>query len=386
MKSSHEVALDVAVIGAGVFGAWTALTLRRRGLRVLLMDAYGPANSRASSGGESRIIRLGYGNDEIYTRWTAHSLPRWQSLFAQTGEPLFHRTGVLWLAQNGDPYEEAAVANVARSGATVERLSVSDIGRRFSQFALEGVDWAFFEPNAGVLMARRAVQAVVRQAISEGVEYRTDAALPPQPRGALKELHTRNGATIAAGTYIFSCGPWLPRIFPVLLADRFFISRQEVFFFGAPAGDSRFAPPDFPTWIHRAGGMYGMPDLENRGVKIACDTHGPAMDPDTADRTPSAAAREKAQEYLAMRFPTLQNAPIVEARVCQYENTSSGDFLVDHHPEMANVWLVGGGSGHGFKHGPAMGEYVAAQIFGEQPSEPRFLLAAKQTIQRRAIF
>jgi glycine/D-amino acid oxidase-like deaminating enzyme len=382
MKPSH----DVAIIGAGVFGAWTALTLRRRGLRVLLMDAYGPANSRASSGGESRIIRLGYGSDKIYTRWAAHSLPRWRELFAQTGERLFHRTGVLWLAHDGDPYEGAAIANVARSGAAVEKLSISDVGRRFPQFALEGVAWAFLELEAGVLMARRAVQDVVRQAVAEGVEYHTDAALPPQATGPLKELHTQNGAPINAEIYIFACGAWLPKFFPALLADRFFISRQEVFFFGAPAGDLGFTPPAFPTWICRMDGMYGMPDLEGRGVKIACDTHGPAMDPDTADRTPSAAALEKAHQYLAMRFPALRDAPIVEARVCQYENTSSGDFLADRHPEMDNVWLVGGGSGHGFKHGPAMGDYVAAQIFGEQPPEPRFLLAAKHTIQRRAIF
>jgi glycine/D-amino acid oxidase-like deaminating enzyme len=377
---------DVAVIGAGVFGAWTALTLRRRGLRVLLMDAYGPANSRASSGGESRIIRLGYGNDEIYTRWAAHSLPRWRELFAQTGEALFHRTGVLWLAREGDPYEDAAIVSVARSGAAVEKLSISDVRRRFSQFALEGVDWAFLEPDAGVLMSRRAVHTVVRQAISEGVEYRSDAALSPQPAGQLKGFRTQNGAPINAGVYIFACGAWLPKIFPALLADRFFISRQEVFFLGAPAGDSRFASPHFPTWIHRADGMYGMPDLEGRGVKIACDTHGAAMDPDTADRAPSNAAREKARQYVAARFSALRYAPILETRVCQYENTSSGDFLVDRHPEMENVWLVGGGSGHGFKHGPAMGEYVAAQIFGEQPPEPRFLLASKQSIQRRAIF
>jgi glycine/D-amino acid oxidase-like deaminating enzyme len=235
-------------------------------------------------------------------------------------------------------------------------------------------------------MSRRAVQAVVRQAVAEGVEYRTAAALPPQGAGQLKELRTENSASITAGAYVFACGPWLPRIFPALLADRFFISRQEVFFFGAPAGESCFAPPQLPTWIHRASGMYGMPDLEGRGVKIACDTHGPAMDPDTADRTPSAAAREKAQQYLAIRFPALRDAPTVESRVCQYENTSNGDFLVDRHPEIENVWLVGGGSGHGFKHGPAMGEYVAAQLAGERPPEPCFLLSSKQTIQQRAIF
>jgi sarcosine oxidase len=377
---------DAIVVGAGVFGAWTSLALCRRGLRVLLMDAYGPANSRASSGGESRIIRIGYGPDEIYTRWAAHSLLRWQELAAQTCEPLFNRTGVLWLAREEDQYEADACAALARLGAPVENLAVSEIARRFPQFALEDVDWGFLEPESGVLMARRAVHAAVHQAVAEGVEYRADAALLPSSEGSFVQLATQSGQSFSAGACIFACGPWLPKIFPALLADRFFISRQEVFFFGAPPGDTHFSPPRLPTWIFRGQGFYGMPDLESRGVKIAYDMHGPAIDPDSTDRAPSSAALESARQYLARRFPALRGAPLLESRVCQYENTSSGDFLVDRHPQTDNVWLAGGGSGHGFKHGPALGEYVASQLFAEQPPEPRFLLAAKQTIQRRAVF
>src|SRR6185295_5421087 len=96
---------DVAVVGAGVFGAWTAYQLRQSGADVLLIDAYGPGNSRASSGGESRIIRMGYGPDAIYTRMAQRSLTQWQELFGRINRPqLFQQTGVLWLAREKDSY------------------------------------------------------------------------------------------------------------------------------------------------------------------------------------------------------------------------------------------------------------------------------------------
>ncbi len=132
--------------------------------------------------------------------------------------------------------------------------------------------------------------------------------------------------------------------------------------------------------------MYGIPDLENRGMKIALDRHGPRFDPDTGKRVVSAEGLEAMRKYVAKRFPSLKNAPVVETRVCQYENTSSGDFLIDRHPAFENVWLVGGGSGHGFKHGPALGEYVAAHVTEGGAVEERFTLATKQKVQKRAVY
>jgi glycine/D-amino acid oxidase-like deaminating enzyme len=132
-----------------------------------------------------------------------------------------------------------------------------------------------------------------------------------------------------------------------------------------------------------------MPDLESRGFKVADDRHGPRVDPDTQSRIASAEALDAARKFVARRFATLKNAPVVETRVCQYENTSNGDFLIDRHPEFDNLWLVGGGSGHGFKHGPSLGEYLAARVTETQAAkneiEPRFSLATKQTIQNRSV-
>ncbi len=176
------------------------------------------------------------------------------------------------------------------------------------------------------------------------------------------------------------------KVFPEILGSRIFPSRQEVFFFGVPAGDARYAPPALPTWLFQEDEIYGMPDLESRGLKIALDRHGERVDPDTQSRLASAEGADEARRFVAQRFPGMRGAPIVETRVCQYENTWNGDFLIDRHPQIENVWLVGGGSGHGFKHGPAVGEYVAGRILGGVTEEARFSLASKKTVQRRAVF
>jgi glycine/D-amino acid oxidase-like deaminating enzyme len=175
-------------------------------------------------------------------------------------------------------------------------------------------------------------------------------------------------------------------LFPDLLAGRIHPTRQEVFFFGPPAGDARFAAPNMPVWLDLARQIYGLPDLEQRGFKLALDAHGPPLDPDTAERAATPENLAAVRDFLAARFPAMKDAPLLETRVCQYENTSDGNFLLDRHPAFANVWLVGGGSGHGFKHGPALGEYVAEKVTAGGEIEPRFSLATKATVRQRAIF
>jgi monomeric sarcosine oxidase len=381
---------DVAVIGAGVFGSWTAYYLRKSGASVALLDAYGPSNARASSGGESRIIRMGYGPGEIYTRWSMRALPLWKQLFADAGQPqLFQPTGVLWMFHDREQYALDTLATLQKCGAKFDKLALADLRARYPQISFDENAWGILEPESGVLMARRAVQAVVWQAQKNGVDYRQEAVLAPAgPAGERRpsSLKTTSGDTISAGSFVFACGPWLPKVFPGILGDRIFPSRQEVFFFGIPAGDTRFEMPAMPTWINLQEEYYGMPDIESRGFKMACDRHGEAVDPDTQSRLASAEGAAAAKQYLARRFPALKEAPLVESRVCQYENTSNGDFLIDKHPAFENVWLVGGGSGHGFKHGPSLGEYVAARITQGGAIEPRFSLATKQPVQQRAVY
>jgi len=383
---NEATTFDVAVVGAGVFGAWTAWHLTRRKLRVLLLDAYGPAHARASSGGETRIIRMSYGRDEIYTRWSQNSLQQWKGLFEKMARPLFHQTGVLWLSGKDETRLQESAKTLQKCGVNHQQMDRPEMEARYPQINLAAVNRGLLEPDSGVLLARRAVACVVQDAVRQGARYETAQVIAPKGNQAMAEIATATGARFSAGQIVFACGAWLGKVFPKLLGPRIFPTRQEVFFFGCPAGDARFAPPALPTWLFSEDEVYGMPDIEARGLKLARDIHGERVDPDTQSRIASPEGAHWARNYVAQRFPALQGAPIVETRVCQYENTSNGDFLIDRHPEMPNVWLAGGGSGHGFKHGPAFGEYLAARLAGEGGAEPRFSLESKQTQQSRAIF
>jgi monomeric sarcosine oxidase len=383
MSSSRSY--DVAVVGAGVFGAWTAWHLAKRKQRVLLLEAYGPGHSRASSGGETRIIRMSYGPDEIYTRWSQRSLVQWRDLFAASGERLFHQTGVLWLAGKDEMRLCDSAGCLQRCGITHQIFDHADLEKRYPQVNFDSITHGLLEPESGVLLARRAVSCTAQNAVQKGVTMKAAQVVPPQGTGQLEFIDTASGECISAGKFVFACGPWLGKMFPEWLSSRIFPTRQEVFFFAPPAGDTRFAPPTLPTWLFQDDEVYGLPDIESRGLKLACDKHGETIDPDTRSRLVSPAGAEWARTYVAHRFPALKDAPIVETRVCQYENTSSGDFLIDRHPELSNVWLVGGGSGHGFKHGPALGEYVANLLLGEGTAEPQFALANKAARKNRTV-
>ena len=379
---------DVAVVGAGVFGAWTARELQRRGRRVLLVDAIGPAHAGASSGGESRMTRGLYGGDEVYTRMALDSLEAWKALSDRSALPLFHPTGVLMFFDRDEPFARTSRAAHVRLGLPLQELSPGELEKTYPQVRWDGIAFGLLEPGFGVLMARRAVQTLVAEFIAAGGDYLQEAVLPPTGETRIESLATRSGAALIAGDYVFACGPWLPKLFPGLLGGRIFPTRQEVFFFAPPPGDARFEPGRLPGWADFNSGdiYYGMPNLESRGFKIARDRHGPAADPDTLERQVSADGLADIRAYLARRFPALAAQPLVESRVCQYENSSNGDLLIDRHPALANAWLVGAGSGHGFKHGPAVGRYVAELVLGENRSaEPRFSLASKATVQDRNV-
>ena len=380
---------DVVVVGAGVFGAWTARRLQEAGKRVTLVDAWAPAHARASSGGESRMTRGAYGPDEVYSRMAWESLPDWQRLSARAGLPIFHESGVIFFFPTVEPYVEDTIRVHGALGLPTERLDQAALARRFPMIDFTGIAVGLYEPRFGVLMARRAVETLVQEFVQAGGTYRRAAASPPAEEGAtLSGITTSEGERLAGSQFVFACGPWLPKLFPSLLGTRIFPTRQEIFFFAPPPGDERFTVGRLPGWADFNNGdlYYGFPDVEGRGFKIAHDAHGPRMDPDTGDRMPSAEALEDVRAFMDKRFPALAGRPLSESRVCQYENSANGDLLIDFHPTLANVLLVGAGSGHGFKHGPAVGRYAADLLTGRLARvEPRFSLASKGETQKREV-
>jgi monomeric sarcosine oxidase len=376
----------VAVIGAGVFGAWTAHCLQRAGHRVALIDAFGPAHSRASSGGESRLIRAAYGPDSIYTRMARDSLPEWKSLSTDAGLPIFHRCGVLFFFASEEPYVRDTLAAHREAGLATEILGRDELARRFPTLDFGGIELGIYEPEFGILMARRAVQTLVQRFVAAGGTYLQEQALVPSGK-RLDGLSLASGDRVTADKVVFALGPWLPKVFPDVVGARIRVTRQEVFYFEPPAGGAKFLPGALPGWVDFNGGdmFYGMPDLEGRGVKFAYDIHGAEVDPDTQDRRPTETSIGEVVAYRDRRFPTLRGAQLIGAEVCQYENSSNGDFLIDFHPRWDNVLIVGGGSGHGFKHGPEVGRYAAARLFGSIEPEPRFSLASKSESHHREV-
>lgn len=385
----------VVVVGAGAFGGWTALHLRRRGARVTLLDTWGPGNSRASSGGETRIIRAIYGDKPAYVDLVARALQLWREHETRWQRRLYVRTGLLWLAGQDESKERASVPLLRAAGLQVDELSQAELVRRYPQMAFDDVRMALLEQDAGYLTARLACEAVLEAFVADGGTYRQTAVRVPAwaaeageageasaasraaRRGELADVRLADGSTLRADRFVFACGPWMNELLGASVDLRIEPTRQEVFYFGTPAGDDRFDEERCPTWIDNTSGMsfYGLPGNRWRGFKLADDTRGPVFDPTNGDRLPTLSGLAAARGYLARRFPAMTDAPLLESRVCQYEQSPDREYIIDRHPAAVNAWVVGGGSGHGFKAGPAVGELAARLVLDDAQADPLFRFA-----------
>ena len=355
----------IAVIGAGAFGGWTALHLLERGARVTLIDAWGPGNSRASSGGETRILRGTYGPNQPYTELAARARKLWLKYERRWKRQLLHPVGVLWIVSSrDDAYERGSLEVLRQAQIKFRKFTTPEMKKRWPQINFAGVHWGIFEPECGYLDARASCQAVVEAVVARGGKYLPSAVSADGLESApFRGLIFSDGSQLQADSYVFACGPWLGKLFPETLGPIIRPTKQDIFFFGPPAGDSRFTEAQLPVWgDHGARFFYGIPGSGRRGFKVADDTRGSAFDPTCGERVVSPATLKRVREYISFRFPAMKHAPLLETRVCQYEQTPDSDFIVDRHPRMQNVWLLGGGSGHGFKHGPALGEMMAELI------------------------
>ena len=374
--------LRVAVVGAGAFGGWTALHLRRAGAEVTLVDAWGPGNARASSGGETRVIRTIYGPARHNVEMAARALTLWSEW---AGEQVYRRTGVLWLTGTDDTYVRESLTVLRDLQLECEELEPAVAAKRWPQIQFDGVRKIYLEHEGGYLLARHACDAVARELVRIGGTYRQAAVASVRTDGGRPDVRLSDGSTLAADRYVFACGPWLGQLFPDVIGWRVRSTRQEIFYFGTPAGDERFVEPRLPVWVDISDRfIYGIPGNLHRGFKVADDARGPEFDPTDGDRTPSPDGGRTLRRFVGDRFPALKNAPILGAEVCQYEETPDGQFIVDRHPAMPDVWIAGGGSGHGYKMGPALGEMLARQVREDGATNPIFALARFNTVDTRS--
>ena len=374
-------------MGSGVIGAWTALWLRRRGHDVTLVDRFGPGNDKGSSGDASRITRSSHGRDAHYPRWQRRALGQWRDLERTAGTKLFEQTGVVWLANENQTFEADSIASCAGLGVPTESWTPDDLARRVPVMNAAGVPWALFEPEAGALFARPAVLATLAAFEAEGGETVVGRVAGPVVEGgdAIGAIRLEDGRTLRADAFAFACGTWLPELFPEALGRLIEPHRQDVVYFAAPEGDARYRAGQLPVWIDFEGSFYGFPSFDGLSVKSCPDWLGPIERPDDSSREVAEATVEAARIILRRRMPGLAEQPLVRRWTCFYEVTPDANFVIDRHPRLGDTWIAGGGTGHAFKHGPVIGEYVSALITQDaaaaaelSPSDDRFAIRARQ--------
>ncbi|WP_205695918.1 FAD-binding oxidoreductase [Conexibacter sp. SYSU D00693] len=349
------------VVGAGVFGASLADRLARSGWAVELVERLVPGTPRSGSGDDTRLIRFSHGDDVWHTRSARRALQLWREL----DPTLLDQRGVTWFARRADGWEAESERVLRAEGIACERV---DPGARFPGVRDDDLAFALHEPEAGVLFARRATRALAARAVQAGARLRTGVTARPDGERAVLS----DGTVVEADVVIWACGAWLPALFPGVVDLR--LTQQDVFFFATPGG----AWSSAPGWVDYDGAVYGHGDADGQGLKVAPDEEGPPADPDAADRRVLDTSLARARAQLAHRFPVLAGAPLAAARACHYELTADTRFVLAPHPEHGGrVWLAGGGSGHGFKHGPALAERLERWVGGDEPPDPQFGLGPR---------
>jgi sarcosine oxidase len=397
---------NIVVIGAGAFGGWTALNLQRMGARVTLVDMLGPGNSRATSGDEQRGVRTSYGDrvdfGEQWMKWANLAIQRWKEWDAEYAKALrmqvFFTTGDLFMRADWEPSMVRTRDWWVKNGIPHETLPVDEVKKRWPAIQVNDITAVLYEPNAGVVRARRACEAVAEVFRQEGGRMVVGRVIPPEESGFDgSAVRTTDGTTITGDAFVFAVGPWLGKTF-TLMRNRMRTPLGTVVYFGTPNGDSRFTYPNMPSWnFPGTTGWPGLP-VDNRGFRVrggggggggqggqrtatpdstraagatpsaTSDTGTPTRvdDPDLSVRWVDEARLARPRQFVADRFPSLRDAPVLHAWSCHYEQTSSRNFIVDRHPTLKNVWLAGGGNAEGFKQGPVIGEYIAKRVLGDE--------------------
>jgi glycine/D-amino acid oxidase-like deaminating enzyme len=411
---SASASPDIVVIGAGAWGSFTAINLRKMGAKVTLVDAYGPGNARSTSGDETRGVRSSYGDKtgqlgELWMLWAREAIKRWIAFDDEWGRRfrlnLFHTTGDLIMRSEWDNFQLRTKVWWDKNNIPYQVLNPDDVRKAFPVIAMDDITAVLYEPDAGVVRARRAAQTAAAVFETLGGKLVIGRATPSKiSHGRLEEVSLDTGATLRADTFVFAVGPWLGKTFPDILAKKTRVPLGYVCYFATPVNDHRFTFPNLPSY--NFPGVTGWPALpvDNRGFRVRGTERPPTppgettasgrgggvapagapaaapngrggrgqgaevppqqQDPDTSDRWADAARIEGSRRFVAHRFPILKDAPIAQTHACHYESTSSGNFIIDVHPEMSNAWIVAGGNAEGFKFSPVIGEYAAQRVMG----------------------
>lgn len=360
---------SVIVVGAGIWGSSLALRLAETGWRVTLVEQHRPGHVRQASAGETRLLRCAHGDDDWYARLAWQAREGWLRLGERAGEELYQEAGMVWFAGTPDGWEHASARVLKNLDIECEVLDPSDGGRFFPDFRGDDLSFLLWEPHAGVIRARRATQVTAGLAQAAGARLVRARAVPPSGDAAGDTAVEIDGETRHADRVVWACGAWLPELFDRLPIT---VTKQDTLHFAVPPA---WSLPETPAWMDHGASAYGHGDVDGVGMKATSDAEGPPYEPEHGARVVDAVSVERARHYLRRRFPSLERAPLVFSQVCQYALTPDAEWLLAE--ASPGVWLLGGDSGHGFKHAPALAGYVARVLDGEQEPEPRFGLHAR---------
>ncbi|WP_169948471.1 FAD-binding oxidoreductase [Microbispora sp. H11081] len=356
------------VVGAGIWGASLALRLADEGWRVTLVEQYAPGHVRQASAGETRLLRCAHGSDDWYPRLAWQARDAWRRLEERTGQDLYVESGLMWFARDHDGWETRSARVLESLDIPHEMLDPDEAARRLPGLRADDLAYALWEPKAGLLRARRATQVTARLAGDVGVRLVRARAVPyARTTGVVAD-----GEVLTADRVVWACGAWLPWLFPHE-AGHVKVTRQDTYHFGVPRD---WTTPPLPAFCDYDLAAYGHGDLDGMGMKITSDAEGEPYDPETGGRRVLRHTEEQARSYLARRFPSLVGAPVMFSQVCQYALTDDSEWIIAEVED--GVWLLGGDSGHGFKHAPALAGLVAEILDGRREPEARFGLHERQ--------
>jgi sarcosine oxidase len=399
-KGRARASSHVIVIGAGAWGAFTSLKLRKAGNRVTLIDQYGAANSRSTSGDETRGIRSSYGDraltPELWTEWARKSLQKWREFDAEHakrfGTRFFFTTGDVILREKAESFTTKTQELWTAQDIKFEVLNAAEATRRWPHIKSDGNEIIIYEPDAGVARARDSIQAAVALGRDAGVNFQLGRVTPGAIRnGKMDGITLGDGTRLTADAYVFCCGPWMEKVFPDAMRNKTRLPLGHVCYFGTPMGDSRFTFPNLPSW--NVPGVTGWAELpvDSRGFRVRGSLAPPApprtaesddapppppppaavidprqQDPDLSERWSNQDRIDGSRRVLTKYFPALADAPLIETRACHYEMSVNRNFIVDNVPETTNAWIAGMGQAEGFKFSIVMGDYVASRVTGDR--------------------
>lgn len=360
--------MRAVIAGSGIFGATAALALARRGHQVTLVDPGPLPHPLAESNDISKVVRLDYGGDPLYTELAERALAGWHAWNA--GGPLFHETGVLFLSRAPlapGGFEHDSFALLTRRGHRLERLDAAAIAHRFPAYRAGAMVDGYYNPAGGWVEASRVVERVLASATALGVEIRAAAARAVGDDG---RLILADGSALAADELVIAAGSWTPLLCP-WLAGALRPVGQAVFHL-RPTDPAPFARDRFPVFgadIARTG-FYGFP-LHQGVVKIGHHGPGVPIDMRSDERPAPAAVEADLRALLADVFPALAGADITYRRLCVYCDTGDEHFWIARDPERPRLTVATGGSGHAFKFAPVLGDLIADAVLG-RPIPDRF--------------